>query len=134
MKAHPEEVIRRRIAEKMPCAGLDQYPGMGGAPGELLGVDLRRRGQPEGVGMFATGNDPALREMVLQSVIEAIPALGRVVMVAPQMRFIVALGKEMGHLILNIGWRVAVRQSPQRPSLIDQVRIGNHKAQPQTRR
>lgn len=88
MKAHSEKVIRRRVAEKMPGAGLDQHPGVGGAPGQLLGVDLLRGGQPEGIGVFAAGDDLALWQVLPQRVIEALPALGRVVMVAPQVGFI----------------------------------------------
>ena len=49
----------------MPRAGLNQHPGVGGAPGQLLGVDLLRRGQPERVGVFAAGDDAALRQMLL---------------------------------------------------------------------
>ena len=65
VEPHPEEVSRRRVAEKMPRAGLNQHPGVGGAPGQLLGVDLLRRGQPERVGVFAAGDDAALRQMLL---------------------------------------------------------------------
>ena len=118
----------------MPRAGLNQHPGVGGAPGQLLGVDLLRRGQPERVGVFAAGDDLALRQMLLQRVVEPVPALGRVVMVAPQVGFIVALGEEMGHLILNIGRRMTIHQPPQRPGFINQIRVSDHKAQPQARR
>jgi len=65
VEPHPEEISRRRVAEKMPRAGLNQHPGVGGAPGQLLSVDLLRRGQPERVGVFAAGDDAALRQMLL---------------------------------------------------------------------
>jgi hypothetical protein len=50
------------------------------------------------------------------------------------MGFIVALGEKMGHLILNIGRRMAVNQPPQRAGFVNQVRVGDHKSQPQAGR
>ena len=93
VKPHPKEVSRRRVAENA-ARRAQSVPGVGGAPGQLLGVDLLRRGQPERVGVFAAGDDLALRQMLLQRVVEPVPALGRVVMVAPQVGFIVALGEK----------------------------------------
>ncbi|VTM87061.1 Uncharacterised protein [Raoultella ornithinolytica] len=118
----------------MARAGFNQHPGMGGSPGQLLGIDLFRCRQPEGIGMFTPGNNPALRQVAVQRIIQPLPALGGVKVVAAQVGFIVPLGEKMGHLILNIGGRVAVNQPPQRAGFINQVRVGHHKSQPQAGR
>ncbi len=43
-------------------------------------------------------------------------------MVAPQMGLIMALCKEVGHLVLNVGRRMAIDQPAQGARLVDQVR------------
>ena len=133
MESHAKIVIRRRGAEKMARPGLNQHAGVGGAPGELLGVDLRRGLQPEGVSMFAPRQRATRRQIALQGGVQTLPALGGVIVVAPQMGLIMDLGKEVGHLVLNVGRRMAIDQPAQGARLVDQVRVGDHKPQPQPR-
>ena len=56
----------------MARPGLNQHAGVGGAPGELLGVDLRRGLQPEGVSMFAPRQRATRRQIALQGGVQAL--------------------------------------------------------------
>ncbi len=70
------------------------------------------RAEPEGIGMFTAGHHLTVRQEGAQRIM-AVPAPGGVFMVAPQMGFN-GPAPENVHLILNIGWRVAIDQPAQR--------------------